>query len=235
MRARRGSGGLLRAARAAALAALTFGAARSAEAQLFLTGANLTAPDGAGNFSGTYWNTLGNDFWFNLYFRQGGTFLNSGNGAGASINIPLVVGTNTFDLFAQPGSLQSWAMNLFFNPGQTLGISVKGTVGSSAFTANAAPCTSDVAHTVCLPGSNSLSYTSGPYTATLTAVQWNAPTADVVQSANNVPGGGLDYAGTLTLTVVGPQSNVPEPATLALLGTGLAAVAGVAARRRGRA
>src|SRR5262245_23215756 len=65
-----------------------------------LSGAIHFSSDSAGApFGGQIWNTHGGDFIFNLYFSttsDGSTpFLNSGDGAAASINIPLAAGTTT--------------------------------------------------------------------------------------------------------------------------------------------
>lgn len=228
----------LRNTLAGAACALALAAPQSARAQIDFTGANLAYPDAAGNFSGTYWNTLGGDFWYNLYLSttpDGSGIINPGNGAGTSLRRALAPGSHTFYMFAQPGALGPWAMNLFFGPGETPGISVKGTVGSSAFQANGAACTRALANGSCLAGSNSLAYTSGASTVALTDIVWNRPTADVVGSTASTPGSGADYAGRMTLTVTGPDSTVtPEPVSTALLGTGLAGVAAARRRRKRR-
>src|SRR5690349_21427311 len=83
-----------------------------------LTGASFFTAGPQGNSTLETWNTLGSDIVFNLYLYDGITPVNSGNGAGAGINIPLnTAGAYTFIFRAQPG-LQSpgqFGLNLFFD------------------------------------------------------------------------------------------------------------------------
>lgn len=210
---------------------LAIGASTCAFA-LNLTGIALFSADTSGNPSGGQrWNTLGGDVTYNLYLRQGAAWVNSGNGAEARIDVPLTPGVHFFDIYGQPGSGSHFGISLMFdgtdnapriaahNPsaGSDTGFSV--TSSGSVYDLNS----------VLRPTPNSLSYSSGGLTATLTKFIYMTPTIppvqDLVQGYNNIPGGGNDCHGVIELTVV------PEPSSMLVLGAG-AACSYFARRRR---
>jgi hypothetical protein len=192
-----------------------------------LTDVTLFSTSG-GNFNGAlYWNTRGGDVSFNVYFQDStapGVFLNTGDLT--PLSVALVPGSITLNLFAQPGGgLTTAGLNLFFNGSNAPGISASTTVGSSSFAALGGTTVAPNAPAT-VPGANTLTFTDGTNTVVLTALLINPPGGtDAVQPYNNVPGGGADYLGSFTLRVTSSTTGVPEPATTALLGLGLVALA----------
>lgn len=60
---------------------------------------------GTGSAGSEYWNTLVLDGGiYNLYLKDGLNFLNNGEGPGTRINVNLLPGSYTFNIFAEPGS-----------------------------------------------------------------------------------------------------------------------------------
>ncbi len=216
---------------------LVFVLPRAGFAQINLTGAIEFSTDASGNAAGAeFWNTLGGDFSYNLYVSMNGTPINSGNGASASINVALAPGTYNFQIFGNPGTNQPrHGLNLFFNGNNTNpGISVFAPTatdtGSPAFSANSAPNTLAL-NVTSTPGSGSTSFTTNGMTATISNYRWEASTVrnqDVVTAFDRISGGGVDNQGSFTLTVV------PEPGTVALLGTGLLPLGSALLKRRRR-
>jgi len=197
-----------------------------------LTGATLFASNSQGLTNLEVWNTVGGDLIFNLYLRDGATAINTGNGANASINIPLFVpGTYTFNYRAQPG-LQTpthFGLNLFFGgDGNNPGISAVVGSNSSNFSANSSLLTHRLDGLPIAPGSGTLLYTEGDYRIILTALSQERAGGNTVGGFTSTPGliGGNDYRGSFTL-----QVETPEPSTYLMLGMGLAGLA-VLRRRR---
>jgi hypothetical protein len=209
----------------------------------FLSGAIVFSTDADGNASGgQIWNALGGDGFFNLYLTSGtpaAPFLNSGNGAAASVNVALTPGTYTFALFGNPGgAIANNGINLFFN-------GANASPGLSAFAPLQSAGNPNPGFSVIPPGrstltlggagvgsSGSLGFDDGSTTVTLTDFQWATPAflgLDRVSSNDNTPGGGNDFVGSISLSVTG----VPEPSGLALVGLGAAVLLGYA--RRGTA
>jgi hypothetical protein len=196
-----------------------------------LTGATLFASNSQGLTNLEVWNTQGGDLIFNLYLRDGATALNSGNGAGASINIPLVPGSYTFTYRAQP-ALQSpshFGLNLFFGgDGNIPGISAVVNANGSTFAANSAVLTHRLDGLPIVPGAGTLQYIEGDYRVTLTALSHERAGGNTVGGYSSTPGivSGNDYRGSFTL-----QVETPEPGTYLMLGMGLLGLA-VLRRRR---
>ena len=212
-----------------AFAATLVGCGLSAAASL--TGAGFFTAGPQGNTTLEVWNTLGSDIIFNLYVLDGVTPLNSGNGAGARINLPLnTVGNYTFAFRAQP-AIQNpgqFGLNLFFGGiDNTPGISALVTANSGTFAANGAPLTHRL-DGLLVNGANTLLYVNGDYRITLTALSQARSGGNLVGPYTNSPGffGGNDYGGSFTLNV-----QTPEPSTFLLLGAGLGTLAYLRRRR----
>lgn len=215
----------------------------TAKAQVVLTGAVLFNCDNTGMFGGGFWNTLGGDGAFNLYLTaansgNGGAFINSGNGAGASIAIPLGAGSHQFSMFGNVGSFNSHdALNLFFggdnfNPAISVFAEVDfdPPAGFPAFGANSSPFTYalDFTH---VPAAGTLSAVVGGTLVVLTDFHWSDPAVlglDRVSAHDNVLDGTFDSVGSFTLFI----APVPEPH--AVFALGLAAVALFGCHRRGK-
>ena len=197
-----------------------------------LTGATLFASNSQGLTNLEVWNTQGGDLIFNLYLRDGTTALNTGNGANASINIPLTIpGTFTFNYRAQPGvqTPTHFGLNLFFGgDGNTPGISAVVNANGSTFAANSSILTHRLDGLPITPGAGTLQYVDGDFRVTLTALSHERAGGNTVGGYTSTPGivGGNDYRGSFTL-----QVETPEPGTYLMLGMGLAGLA-VLRRRR---
>ena len=85
----------------------------------FLTGAVVYSTDAAGAAaSGEFWNTRGGDNRYNLYVAigPGDPILNPGDSTSASLNLPLPVGTYTYDIYGETASANDhYALALYFN------------------------------------------------------------------------------------------------------------------------
>ena len=196
---------------------------------LTLTGLGVYSTDGSGNPSGgQFWNTLGGDSLYNVYLRQSGGWINSGNAGAARVSIAMTPGVHTFEIYGQPGSAAHFGLSLMFDSDDAnvrIAAHNASSGGPTGFSVTSSGNVYDLGMTL-RATPNSLSYSSGGTTATLTKFVYETPSAspgDLVQAFNNVPGSGNDYHGVFELTVP-----VPEPFTLGLAGLGLA----VGIRRR---
>ena len=200
---------------------------------LTLTGVGVYSTNGSGNPSGgQFWNTLGGDGLYNVYLRQSGVWINSGNtNPSARVSIAMTPGVHTFEIYGQPGSTDHFGLSLMFDGDDSNVRIAAHNASSGGPTGFSVTSSGDVSDLNWVSGAtpNSLSYSSGGTTATLTKFVYEtpamSPVGDTVQAFNNVSGGGNDYHGVFELTVP-----VPEPFTLGLACLGL--VAGIRRRRK---
>jgi hypothetical protein len=232
-------------ARLAALLAAALPATAAAQTPARLTGLTVYGTYADGTFGGgTYWNALGGDFAWNAYATRTATpaslddFLNRDNGAEARLDVALTTGRNTFYLWAAslPGS--HLGFNLFLDGGDLApDLSGHNATGEASGLASSQGRTTFglvTSHTA--PGAG-LTWVSGNLTYAVASFAPVTTTAGFAAGAYGV--GALGAAqGTrvykLELDVASASTTAPEPATVALMATGLAALAGaVRVRRRG--
>lgn len=222
----------------AGLLGLVCAASVSAHAQT-LSGAILFSTDATGNASGgQIWNTLAGDGNFNLWLRQGASFVNGPADAQAGISIPLTTGTYTYAIYGEPGGSSGFdGLNLFFD-GNTNTPRLSA-FGATQTTAAPSPFAADSGNTLALnttsvAGAGTLTYVDGATTIVLSNFTWAVPAVnntDLVGSVTTGASGNNDFVGSFTLNVRGPVA-VPEPGSVALL-IGLATTgAGFLSRRK---
>lgn len=230
----------------AILACLSICAVPAAAARL--TGVGIFGSNSSGDLDLIYWNTKGSDVAFNLYLKQGATWINSGNGSGASIDIPLSLGTYTYAIYGQNVVVNEGhvGINLFFdgNNGTPL---ISGLLSTNTYSAtganlvaNSSSLTPALSAILPVAGANTLQFTQTGLIYKLSAISWytpnTAPLAGDTQSAavgnyvaafSNSPDflSAKDYRGYFTLMVV------PEPSTWVSMAAGLGMLV-VAVRRR---
>jgi hypothetical protein len=216
-------------------AVLVFASFQSAFGAATLTGLIQFSANGSGLPSGEVWNTLGGDSNYNLYVNYNATYLNSGDGAGASVSLVLTPGIYTFVILGEPGNIDTYsALNLFFDGNNTNpGISVIQAAGGPGFSANG---NSTLAlNGAAVAGANSLVYNGSGSTVTLLDYGWfpaiPVGNFDSVSSFDNVPSGLNDMTGYIVLDVAA-STQVPEPGTLSVAALGVVALVAGRLRRR---
>jgi hypothetical protein len=214
---------------------LAFGTACGATS---LTGVTLFDTDPEGNAGSLLWNTLGGDASPNLYLIEPpiNNAYNTGNAAGARVNVPLFAGVNyVFLYWAQPaagGGGSRFGVNLFFN-GDDLTPRISATVLLSGSTSavNSSTATRSLTGAI-VPAAGRTTFVDGGLAVTLQGFSDFASLTDTVQAFDNTSGGGPDFTGFITLSVASIPE--PRPATLLYLGMALfAAGARLAESRRG--
>ena len=217
--------------------ALMFGAAlavtsATSAAGVFLTGAVSEGTTSAGNYISLYdWHTtaLPSGAW-QLWFIQGsninGSFINGPDQTQSAIDIPLVVGNNTFTIYGDHNlpDVGFYGINLAFNGVNIPIISAFAPAQTSASSAPAFsvnPVTSQIRWDDALIASaGSTSFVSGGESVTLTDFRYASIgvfNEDRVSPHQIGADGSLDNVGQFTLTV----SIVPEPSSLGLGGLAL--------------
>jgi hypothetical protein len=197
-----------------------------------LTGASWFDTDATGNAGSQLWNSLGSDAFPNLYLvvPPVNAFVNTGNSAGARINVPIVANVSyVFMYWAQPGPTgagSEFGLNLFFDGDDvTPRISVFAPL-FGPFSVNSSPNTRSLGGTT-IAAAGTANFTDGDLAMTLANFTALASLTDAVQSFDNIPGGGPDFTGFITLSATA----VPEPASTTEIGTALAILALACLRR----
>jgi hypothetical protein len=218
------------------IAAALFLLANSSQAQaVSLTGINgWTIVNGS--YGGQGWDIVGANGSANIYVTQSltGAFLNSGNSAATSINIPLQDGDNTFYYFGWAGfevfNSKTWGLGVFLNgdsinPAIAAYSSVSYSQQPQGFSAssNLVPT---LGFSSLVNGPNGLSFRVGNQQITLKdLIFYSANTfrLDRVSGASLGGDGNLDAVAKFTLTVTSVE--VPEPNSI--LGLLIAGAMGV--------
>jgi len=203
--------------------------AAAAAGQPQLTGITQYAATSSGGIdNGWVWNTYGGggDGVWNLYVTQStpsAPFINSGDGASTSINVPLPVGTYTFSVVsAYPGPHRPYmALNLFFDgDGNTPRISV--VAADNVAGGQPATGTGYNLYGGATTNSGTLTWLDGVYTVTLSGYLYQDDTLSGINRVSPfaaTPDATNDFIGTFTLTVA------QVPAIPAATGPGLALLA----------
>lgn len=197
--------------------------------------------DGIFNMNNWY-DTLGGNTGFNTYLTGpntgiNGAFVNSGNGASTSVDIPLSLGSYSFYMFNTSESSSYWGLNLFFdsdqvNPKITAITSMKTSLTEPPFQINQALDVPRLDDNILVSSPRSLVYQTNNAFITLTSYSYSDPSVyqmNRVSDRDSIPDGRNDSVSFMTLTV----STVPEPSTYAL-GTIASGVMALIARRRNR-
>lgn len=228
-----------RAIRGGVVAMTLLAAATPAFAQGTLSDVTVYCTDNTGTFCRSeFWNTVPQDAGYNAFVTTsiGGSFLNPAG----TLSVPLTLGSNTFYVYAEPGSPQSFfGINLYLNGGTTPLVSGfapqngNGTVSSNAgmTTFSNAPATGSIGT---VPG-GPLSTTIDGFQYTLTFFAFNTTQqfGDRVSPEFPVASGNGDFLGQFVITVAPATVGVvPEPSTVVLMASGLLGVLGVTIRRR---
>ena len=196
---------------AVAIASLATGMPSRATA-VTLTGLEALATDGTGQGITTSQPSI-NAGVFGLWLQNSnspGTFINSGGASDTAITLPL--GVTSFTYYgASDGSTDpaSWALDLFFNGNNAPGIVVQGAANSPMFSASHGS----------QPGS--ATFADGTDLVTLTAYQMGdggSRSIYLVSSTAPCCASTFNFIGQFTVDV----TPVPEPASLSVLGLGLA-------------
>lgn len=189
--------------------------ATSASAQATLTGVTFNNRDNLG----TYWDTTGGNSGWNFYGSTtgGASFLNSGNGAATSVNIPILVGnTSEYRFFghAVVGSVAG-VLSLYFNGSTTP--SLTAVVGrdeaSTSFVAYGGA--SKGLNDNNLIGANRVALALSGVTYTLERYSYTESFGDRVSPYTATANGGNDTVATFRLAATS-AAVVPEPSALLL-------------------
>lgn len=215
---------------ASAVGAVALVAAAPVEGAVSLTGASIVWAEDSTTNPSSFADTLGGNGAWNLYVRPvGGSFVNAGDGASTSINIPLSLGVNDLEIWVHH---ESWGDNTVANPGSYLNLFLGDRSGpaisarlSGGNTGSLAPLTTNQVALVPNVSDGSLVAPAGqisfvaPSGESVTLTSMSIGTGpDTVSAFNSNPTGvNQDTVFTVSVTVV------PEPSTglLGLLGASM--------------
>ena len=209
-----------------------------------LTGIKLlSANDMSGGFNNASWfDTVGGNWDFNVYVTgantgNNGAFVNSGDSAATSIDIPINLGTYAFWMFTVSTSDNYWGMNLFFdqdqvNPKITAITNTKTNATDPQFVANPALNVPVLAGSTLVASPQSVVYQTNNANITLTSYFYASSSLyqmNRVSAHNSSPDSANNSVSFITLTV----TSVPEPSTYALAAIASGVMATLALRRKG--
>ncbi len=201
---------------------MVLGTVDLASAQTTLSGAVIQTTN-----NGSFWNTQGPGFAYNMYVSNGSGFINSGDGASTSISQTLTPGVYTYSFAGDTTTGNSGlVLNLYFAGATTPSISAF----TPSFNASSAPTAYgngvfNLACSTIVPGANTTVYTDAQNRVELIGLTYANPGTDTVSPYAIAANGSGDTTGQFTLRVTSVA--VPEPSALALLalsGVGLVAL-----------
>ena len=161
-----------------------------------LTGVKVFSNDG-------YWfDTVGGNTGFNIYLTGpntgiNGAFVNSGNGASTSVDIPLSLGSYSFYMFNTSESSSYFGLNLFFdsdqvNPKITAITSLKTSPTDPPFQINPALTVPGLDENIIVSSPRSLVYQTNNAFITLTSYSYSDPSVyqmNRVSARDSIPDG----------------------------------------------
>jgi hypothetical protein len=200
------------------------------------------------NYNGWIWNTRGApDIRWNMYYSssadpQSPVFINSGNDAGAEVDIALAPGTHSFIVYGEQTGQDptivpdlQFAVNLSFNGAP--GPHISGLTCATGVCANSHPNGLDYLGNSGQQGAGTLTHTMAGHSVTLTGFEWVAD--DTVNQVwtdfaglylETISSPQPDWVGSITLEVEG-TTVIPLPAAAWMLLAGLGSFAALRHRR----
>lgn len=215
----------------AATAGLFALAPGAAQAQVYLVGFETFQPDATGNNNGNGYGITSNS---RINFARNAISLNGGTAQQTAISFALTQGNNSFTFASQSSATATSIAGISFffnatgtsyNPNSTTGVA--GNLVAVANTDNSGTFFFPAASTPVRSYDNSANYDAAYSGATSYVVGGQRITL-TQYSVDTTP------SGSFTLNVAPVSAAAPEPGSVALMGTCLLPLAGLAARRRVR-